>query len=160
MYIPSTKKDVIFTVLFCIMMATIVFLWRAKSSASDKLYWALADIQMANDKTDVANRDLKTEKVEHEYTKVLLSSEKSRHDFTKYLLETEKKKSTTLKADSEKTTTKKEVSSDDKNKHGIPQDVFDKIQASAKKEWPDDYSMQVWKIDKEVAAYKKLKTNE
>jgi len=63
-------------------------------------------------------------------------------------------------SDIDKARAQKDTMSDNQNKHGIPQDVFEKIQASAKKEWPDDYSMQVWKIDKEVAAYKKLKVNE
>lgn len=63
-------------------------------------------------------------------------------------------------SDIDKARAQKNTSSDNQNKHGIPQDVFEKIQSAAEKEWPDDYSMQVWKVDKEVAAYKKLKATE
>jgi len=44
------------------------------------------------------------------------------------------------------------------NKHNIPQDVLEKIQYSAKQAWPDDFTMQVFVIDREVAAYKKLQS--
>lgn len=45
------------------------------------------------------------------------------------------------------------------NKYNIPQDVFEKIQSAAKQVWPDDYRMQVFVIDKEVAAYEKLQAD-
>ena len=45
------------------------------------------------------------------------------------------------------------------NKYNIPREVLEKIQYSAKQVWPDDYRMQVFVIDKEVAAYKKLQAD-
>ena len=83
MYILSSKKDIVLTVLFSIMMAAIIFLWRSKVSVSEKLRWALIDIQMANDKTDMISSDLKIEKLQHAYTSERLELEKSMRSLEK-----------------------------------------------------------------------------
>ena len=41
-------------------------------------------------------------------------------------------------------------------KDGIPIDVYQSIEAAASRKWPNEYSMQVYEIDKEVEAYRKL----
>ena len=44
--------------------------------------------------------------------------------------------------------------------NGLPANVMRRIKAKAEKDWPDDYSMQVFRIEKEVNAYMELQENE
>ena len=83
MYIPSSKKDVIFTVVFCLMFVAIVFLWRAKNKASDQLYWSRAEIHELSFKIDSLKLDLNMEKVNHAYTTERLELEKSMRSLEK-----------------------------------------------------------------------------
>ncbi len=40
--------------------------------------------------------------------------------------------------------------------NGVPEDLFNRIRAKAQADYPDDYGMQKWRINKEVAAYRSL----
>lgn len=53
-------------------------------------------------------------------------------------------------------TTGKKTKKAIQNKTGIPDEVFDSIRLKAKKEWPDDFQMQVFSIETQVKAYKQL----
>ena len=48
------------------------------------------------------------------------------------------------------------VSATPKNGRDIPSGVMDKIRAKASKDWPDDYQMQVFVINEESDAWRKL----
>lgn len=47
-----------------------------------------------------------------------------------------------------------------KNKYNIPDDIYKKIQSEAASMFPNDYSMQMSRIENEVKSYKKLKESE
>lgn len=91
MYIPSSKKDVILTAVFCVMMLAIVLLCRSNSIISDKLFWALQDVKMANMKIDSDKGELSLEKALHAYTKERLEYEKMAHETAKESLACEKR---------------------------------------------------------------------
>jgi len=91
MDIKKRKIEMALVVVICFMTVTIIFLWRAYSQASNKLWFELEGIKLEKMKTAQVEKDLEVEKVMHAVTTAKLECEKTSHACTKEFIAMEKR---------------------------------------------------------------------